>query len=473
MEKAGELFENAILNWRNKGGIGTAIIPSPLNDKIMVLGILQRIYARSPTCDTLIIVNDFKERREIIEFLTTQEDNENNDEFKKLIQDKHLKILTEDFVSKNNIHYPNLVIVYKPLAFTDTIFGFVTRSRFKLVILTNFLNNVAETTKLYTICPVLDDFKQNEIELLRVSTPVEEYQIPILMDDDTKSVELLSKYDEYIATSVSIFGSFDIMQQCRTGNTQLNISAATICSNIAKENGWDEHLDMSTEFNVEIDRLYNPINLRERASQTYEIIRLRSQLLSDYEEKLKTILDIINENFDKKILVINKRAEFASKITEYINSFSTEEICGNYHDKAEPIQTYDANGNPRCYKSGINKGKPKLLGAQAQKSSNEKLFNQDLLRVLSTSNAPDKSLNVDLDIIIITSSQCEDIKSYLYRFDKVRYKNNKLILYTLYCKNSQEEKLLNNRLQADNHTIINKCKKYVINENNSDFVLVD
>lgn len=473
MEKAGEIFENAILNWRDKGGIGTAIIPPPLNDKVMVLGILQRMYARSPTCDSLIIVNDFKERRELIEFLTTQEDTGNNDEFKKLIQDKYLKILTEDFVSKNNIRYPNLIIVYKPLAFTDTIFGFVARSRFKLVILTKFSSNVAETTKLYTVCPVLDSFKQNEIELVRTSTPVEEYQIPISMEDDTVNLELLAKYDEYITTSINIFGSFDIMQQCRVGNKQLNISAATICNDISRENGWNEHLDMSIEFNIEIDRLYNPINLRERASQTYEIIRLRSQLLSDYQEKLKTILDIVNENKDKKILIINKRAEFASKVTEYLNSFSADEICGNYHDKAEPIQTYDANGNPRCYKTGVNKGKPKLLGAQAQKTSNEKLFNSNLLNVLSTSSAPDKTLNVDLDIIIITSPQCEDIKSYLYRLNKVNYRNRKIVLYALYCKNSQEEKLLNNKVLADNHTIINKCEKCVINENNSDFVLVD
>ena len=37
MNKAGEIFENAILNWRDAAGIGTALIPTILNDKLMVL----------------------------------------------------------------------------------------------------------------------------------------------------------------------------------------------------------------------------------------------------------------------------------------------------------------------------------------------------------------------------------------------------------------------------------------------------
>ena len=80
MNKAGEAFENAILHWRDAQGIGTALIPAPLNDKVMILGVLQRIYARSPTCKTLIITNNFQERQDIIEFLTHQEDEDNNKE---------------------------------------------------------------------------------------------------------------------------------------------------------------------------------------------------------------------------------------------------------------------------------------------------------------------------------------------------------------------------------------------------------
>ena len=78
MTNPGEIFENAINHWRDEKGIGTAIIPTPLNDKLMVLGVLQRIYARSPTVNSVIITNSFSERQNFTEFLTQQENAEEN-----------------------------------------------------------------------------------------------------------------------------------------------------------------------------------------------------------------------------------------------------------------------------------------------------------------------------------------------------------------------------------------------------------
>ena len=62
MKTAGELFEDAILNWRDNKGVGTAMIPAPFNDKIMVLGVLQRIYNNKSDTDTLIITQTFQRR---------------------------------------------------------------------------------------------------------------------------------------------------------------------------------------------------------------------------------------------------------------------------------------------------------------------------------------------------------------------------------------------------------------------------
>ena len=72
MTNPGEIFENVINHWRDEKGIGTAIISASLNDKLMVLGVLQRIYARSPTVNSVIITNSFSERQTITEFLTQQ-----------------------------------------------------------------------------------------------------------------------------------------------------------------------------------------------------------------------------------------------------------------------------------------------------------------------------------------------------------------------------------------------------------------
>lgn len=474
MKQVEDLFNEAILHWRDAKGVGTALIPKSLNDKLLVLGVLQRVLARSPTKSVAIITNTYNERLDLIDFITTQEDEENNKEFKHFIAIKVLKIVTSNLVDSigGMITPPNLVILYHIDDFNEAFERVLTRIKFNLVIL-NSLVNVKGVNLLYDKAPILQDFKQNEIDEVRINTPVKDMWIDITIPDDTEDYKLLNYYNDYITTSLNIFGSFENIKKARLGNTDYNISSTQICNQIAQENGWNDHLDMSIELNVQIDSLYNPSNIKERASQTYEIIRNRANLLSDYEGKLDAILNIVKDNPNKKILIINKRGEFASKVTEYINSMSDTIICGNYHDKVEPIPAVDENGNPIFYKSGKNKGERKLMMAQAQKTLNQTLFNNGDLQILSTSSAPDKDLSINVDIIIITSPLCDDIRSYLYRLSHLFFNANTAILYTLYIKGSLEQARLESKIVDENHTIVNKCEENVVFDDNSNFILVD
>ena len=475
MKTFSELFEDAINHWKDKKGVGTALILPPLNDKVMVLGILQRVCNKSPTAKIIICVNSFDERIAIIEFLTNQKgEDENNNEFKKLIKDGFIKVFTNDFISKSSyIGSPFLCIIYHPTTIDRGIKALLDFSKFKLVIMNKLLTNNNDSALLYKLCPILDDFKQNEVNAIRISSPVEDIRLGVNISEDSEEGKLLKYYNEYVSISMSIFSSFDIMNQARIGNKDFNISSAQICSQIAKENGWNEHLDMSMEFNVQIDELYNPGKLKDRASNTYEIIRKRSNLLSDYDGKLDVIYNIVHDNPNKKILIINKRADFASKVTDYINNLSETVICGNYHDKVSPIPAVDINGNPLYYKSGNRKGERKMMADKAQRTFNEAAFNRGDIRVLSTSNSPDKTLCVNIDIVIITSPQCEEIKSYIYRLDNLRFNDNIIHLYNIYCKNSIEEKLLDDQMLSSNHKVLNDEEKVIIEQDNSDFIVVD
>ena len=474
MKTIDELFNDAIVHWREKRCVGSCIIPPPIDDKCIILDILQRIYFKSPNTTVVILLENFQDRLKIIEFLTTQEDADNNEEFKQLISSKTLRFLSIDYLERNGSSVtPYVGIVYHCEHIGKHLEEWLICTKFKLVILNKLMPSIEDMNKLYKLCPLLDDFKQNELDELRTSTPVEESWIGVDIPENTEDAKLLEYYTEYITTSIRIFGSFDYIQQARVGNAQLNISANQICYQIARDNGWDEHLDMSIPINVQLDELYNPNNLRDRASQTYETIRNRSQLLSDYNGKLEQIFKIVEENKGKKILIINKRAEFANIVTDYINKYSEEPICGNYHDKIDPIPAVDLYGNPVFYKSGIQKGKRKQMCSQAQKTRNEYLFNTNKLNVLCTNSAPDKDLRIAVDIIIITSPLCEDIKSYMYRLGNICYPAGKIKLYSIYVKNSIEQNRLQNKSLANNHKIINKCENLVVSENNSDFILVD
>lgn len=470
MITANELFMTAIEHWRDAKGIGTAIIPAPLNDKCMILGVLQRVYARSPTCKTIIITTTFHDRTQISEFITQQEEDDNNEEFKNLLKDGHIQVLTYDFVKRNNFKInPFLCIWYRPETVCQEIIDYINRSKFKLIVTNKLLANLEDMNAIYKLAPILDDFKQHQVNQVRLSTPVEETQIAVNVDLDSEEGKLLTYYDNYIATSLSIFGSFEIMQQANVGNQQLNISSMQICYQIAKENGWHEHLDMSVEFNVQIDELYNPNNLKERASKTYEIIRNRGQILTDYKDKLEAIFDIVVKNSDKKILIINKRADFATQVTDYLNNRSDNMICMNYHDKVESIPAFDSNFEPIYYKSGAKKGERKMIAAQAQRTLAMTLFNENKIHVLSTNNAPDKDLNIDVDVIIITSPACENLSSYIYRLSYLNFNSAKIDLFTIYCKNTSEQRQLENKERMINHIVKNSYS----DENNYDFVIAD
>ena len=470
---ADSLFEEATLNWRDNKGIGSAFVPAPLNDKVLVYQVLAKMYARSPTLTSVIITNDFSTRTEIIEFLTHQDDEENNAEFKRLLDIKLIRVFTVDFIIKSRWNAVSLCIWYRPITYNIKVGIYFNECKFKLIIINKLFTNQNDSIEFNKLAPLLPCFKQAEIDELRVSSPVEEMWIDVDIDAASDDWKLYEHYCKYIETSLNIFGSFEIMQQARMGNSVLNISSATICAQIAEENGWNDHLDMTYEFNQKIDELYNPNNLRDRATQTYEIIRNRSNLVADYKGKLEKILKIINENPDDKILIISKRGEFASKITEYLNDNSEYDICGNYHNKVDDIPAVDENNNPIFIKSGQQKGKRKSMGYKAQMTLNERKFNLDKLRCLSMSNAPDKSLNVEFDSIIITSPLCEDIKSYLYRLSNIKPKLDKIKLFSIFCKNTIEQQKLFNKPTSDTHVIVNKEKIIDDVKNKSEFFIVD
>ena len=469
-----EIFLKAVDSWKNNRGVGTMLCPAPLNDKVPLLLILQRIYSRSPTCSTIIVVEKFNERLDIIDFLTKQEDEENNKEFKRLLDEKYIRIFTRDFINSGRWNsFAFLGVLYNPESFDLSYRLWLDGCKFKLVITNKILENQEDRVYLNKICPVLSEFKQNEIDELRTSRPVEEIVVGVDIPTDTETYKLLDYYNKEITTTLNIFENFDNIKYARIGNAQTNESAMQYCTRLAEDNGWSPNLDMSLEYNQMLDATYNPNLLNDRASKCYEMMRLRSNILTDFEGKLDKIYDICKEHEHEKILIINNRGEFAAKVTTYLNNMFDTVVCGDFHNKVENTILRKPNGEPVLVKSGINKGKPKEIGWKAQMTLNQSKFNNGEINILSTNNSPDKSLNIDVDIIIITSPMCEDIKSYLYRLTKVNYIGETIKLYTIFCKSTIEHKRLLEREPSINHQIVNKDENIDISENNFNFVIAD
>lgn len=467
-----QVYLNAVEVWRVNKGIGTFVIPAPFDSLKPLLYILPQLYNKSPTTNIVIIVKDFADRSSIENYLTTLNNEVWNNSFRTVIHNGNLRILTTEYAAEHiNEYSPLLTIIYNPSIFHFVHIAMIEKSKFKLVILNKLLDNKT-MDDFYTVAPSIGNFSQNVIDEVRSNRPVKECLVGLTIVPDSELDKEMNYYNREISTALAIFGNFDNIKYARLGNSATNCSSMMICDAIARTNGWDNHLDMSSEFNRDIDKLYSPAAIKERADSIYNIIRERSTKLASSKDKLSNILDIVNDNSDKNILIINKYGEFANLVTDYLNDKSGKRICANCHDKVDNVPAVDDYGNPILVKSGAKKGQPKLLGVIAQKKLAQKLMNTHKINVISCGASPDKSLDVDIDLVIITSPLCDTIESYFYRLSKVHF-SNEVLLYTLFYKGTLEEKKLEDRTISVNHTIINDFDRNVKVDNNNAYCIVD
>lgn len=314
---------------------------------------------------------------------------------------------------------------------------------------------------MYKYAPKVYEINYAHLINRSIHSPIKEYQKGVVLTDSDRIY--YDRCSQYINESVTIFGSFDKLEECRTGNPRLNIAAETCRLQVAESNGWSAKMDMTDAMCRKIDELYNPSSLIERVNQTYNIIRERTKIVTDNIVKLDAILDIVKENIGKRILIISKNGVFASKVTEYLNAnikyegksimtngeiFQTGisilqyDYCGNYHNDMEGIQAYDKNGKPKVYKSGAKVGQPVIIKAQAQRTRNLELFNDDYMKVLSANNSIDTSFKGVVDVVIFTSPLCSSIRDLKYRIPNLSFSSVPNIIYKIYCRGTNEEKKL-------------------------------
>ena len=457
MNDINKFFEEAITEWNNNKAKGSVIIPPPYNDKCMVLAALHRIYGKSINFKVAIIVEDFKSRSALIHFIAHNDFDDDRDKFKEFIENKTIRILTSDFIENKRFSYLcDVCIIYNVLHIGEFVAKILENSNFNLSVYSSVLTDPLSSARLYRYSPPLNAFKQAELDAARVNPPVEEMVVSLVMEEGSKEDKLYKYYTEFIETSLIIFGDFDTLEYARKGNPTTNESCTEICNRIAEFNGWSRNLDMSSEYNIKVDELYNPNSLAERAEETYRKIRDRKILVAEYSPKIDKAIEIINKHPNEKILIINKTSTFAELLTAYVNNNSETNIAGGYHDGMKPIPKLDGYGRQEVYRSGLRKGVPIELKAKAQCTANEKAFNAGEINVLVTANAPNPKLSIDVDVVIITSPLCNTIKDYIYRLNNVKFNNEKLKLYTLYILGTIEERKIKARNLESNHVIVNK-----------------
>lgn len=302
-----------------------------------------------------------------------------------------------------------------------------------------------------------------------VLSPVKETQCAVtLTEEDYLNYK---QYDDYVKESIRIFQNLETLDRCRQGDRTMNQTALEVCEVVASNNGWSYDVDTTTEIGIEIDKMFNPIGLKDRACQTYNNIRERKSIVVNDKSKLQKIAEIVDNNKDKKILIISVKGTFAHDISEYLNNmYSIEDtdeyikISGEYHNEIPECVYKDRKGNVVNYKSGEKAGQPKIIGHKKQSTLANKDFNDGYINVLCIKGTSDIDLVVDCDIVIFTSPFVGTIYDIKRRFKNVLFKSNPCEIYTLYNIGTIEEKEINKRTQSPTYEIIKDGINIFVND---------
>lgn len=441
-------------------GKGSCYAFKPIKPENILITFINLHRQKRTDTKILIVVDYFETRTNILNLLNKYNLAEN------------ITILTKTYINTKysySYYFSFIVGLNDDLALIQHL---TKESKFTFSIFTKKLTNVMEYWVNNTIPIIRTNIQFSDFAKDRINFPVEEMHIPVKISVD--DLELSKKYDEYMQTSMAIFGSFENADKCRIGDVNLNISAGEFRYQLARENGWSETLDTSIEFNANIDEVYNPNALYERAKTLYDIIRERSKLLTDNKAKLPAIVDIIRKHPNKKIIIVSKRGEFANEIANFINE-TTEFYCGEYHDAIPEQYLRDENNNIITYKSGANKGKPKLFKSRSLSTMCLNRFNSHdkslEINLLSIKNSSDNELKTAINVVIFTSSVCSTINEFIMRFDNIDFKDDILYSYVIYCDDTAESVKIHNRHITNNVKLIENEKSIQIDAESGDVYL--
>lgn len=430
--------------WLRYKGRGNICIYHPLSVIACIYPTLIKYLDANPTKRCLIVLNDFNYRNTIIEHFKQNLGIKNSE-----IYLNRIRILSYKFVaSVYNYDFITLIGIesYNFIEFC------IDNAKFILNIIVNNKLELENYNRIINLLPLINlNATFNEILKSKINSPVKEHRI--LIDLDEESFNRYKKQSDYITDSMKIFGNLETLNACRIGDVKSGLTAVDVRLNLARYNGWSSTLDKSIEINRTIDTLFSPLAIEERANNVFNVSRLRRDLVENYPDKLKAIAKIINNNKDKKIIIVSKSGNFANDIANYINKCFSDVNCAQYHNEIPKSYLPDENGKPIVYKSGENKGKEKLFGATALSNYYLKLFNEEYCNVLSIKSASDTIIECDCDIVIFTSTLLPNIFEFKTRYTNINFLNDYTEIYRLYCKDTIEESVFYKEEQSNLITI--------------------
>lgn len=433
-------------DWKKNKGKGFVIAKKPFNYKDLLAKILELTMYKSYTIGLVYEnINDLAGIKEVIKKTFIDFDT------------SKISCINRCYINDNFSYSYDLIFILD-CENINTIKKLISTCKFILAIYTVDLKTSKKVNAIINLLPQLNStITYNDIRNYHARSPVEEEHVRCFLNPE--DLEEYNKHSEYITETMIVLGDLDNIKYIQNGDVRTGESAASFRERLAIDNGWSPTLDMSIPFNVKIDQIYNPNTLLEKATNIYEIIRSRKNMIINYESKLNSIKDIVIDNVDKKILIISKRADFATNISNHLIDVNLN--CVEYHDEIPKRIARDDNGEKILYKSGEKKGEPKIIGSKAISTMNLGLFLSGNVNILSSKLSSLNGLELECDICIITSPFCGSVNSIKERFKFINFLSTPNKVYKLFCESTIEEKELSK--QKDPYsTIVNRKINYIV-----------
>lgn len=473
----------AIDNWVNIGkGVGRIIQPTGFGK----------------TYEELLIADKYhnKHYNDVILFIANNEAGKNNF-YKALNNLKHLfdNIIRDNLIitTKNqiltNLHFYesrtfNLVIVDEIHDFvSEQAYGIIAKKYFNYKFIVGFTGSDPtdkDKKKLDAYIPVVDFISYDEAIANKWISDFTEYNVALNLTKEDQIV--YDTFSEYIRDTLNLVDN-NYLTVINMGKNMYNkllgrvVKYDEICEKVAMENNWTRDLDLSNGYYANINKVFSPSNLHERAKTFLLYVERRNALMDANILKIQAILDTVRLLKGKKIIIFNNQIEVIDILHLLINNsiwnvrkykslidirgaigyhtmLSTNDTVVKYHSKLKSTQILDhENGGYLRYKNG----KIKQFGTDAQKSFVMEQISSGRAKVILAVKGLDSALNVeDLDASIITGGSTNPLQQTQRKGRSLRISEYKKLAYVIniYFANTRDEQKLNQRQKESTNKIV-------------------
>ena len=260
------------------------------------------------------------------------------------------------------------------------------------------------------------------------------FNIPINLNVEDR--EAYDKYSELISTGSAMFNNdMSLIYLCCNGNDTYN--ADYFREKVARDAGWDRDLDLSIEYNKQLNDAWNPTVVGEAATVFFNYTRERGNIIKNNTDKLNAVRLVLKE-LDNRVLIMNDSIKFANTIV------SEDDKVYGYNGGVESRTLMDEVGDVIVYKSGAKKGEPKLFGATSLNKSALEYWNVERVQALSCGKTliPKSNINAVNTLIFTGGGIFTPLNEVAKKADSFSMNNNSNIICIYFADTIDEKKII-------------------------------